>query len=227
MANRKYQEGQSLIEILFAVSIGAILVGSAAILLSVALRTSLQNKYIQTASFLTQDLAEKVAVYAEAKWYCTSGSCGIYNLVKDGATHYSLTGTPFTYQQSDENPPLVIDAVTYTRYFLVYNVCRDTATGNITGVFPPSSCGGGQTEDPSTQQVTSVVSWQDQGGGSVKISRFLTRHADRVTVQNDWTLGATSPGDPVVNLGNTTNAFYDATHVDSLGEPGFIKITGS
>ncbi len=235
--NRKSQQGQSLIELLIAVTVGAILVGSAAILLVTALKASSQNKFIQTASFLAQDLVEKVTVFAEAKWYCPSGSttnCGIYNLLKDG-THYYLNvdSTPFQWvllvppQTGGES--IAVDGVTYTRYFFVRDVCRRGSTGNIAGpvIEPSPNCSNILTNivDPSTQQVTAVVEWTDQGGGSVKIVKFLTRHGDRVTVQTDWSGGPTSPSsDPVVNAGINTNSFYSATSIDFTSVPGSIKI---
>lgn len=183
------QFGQSLVEILVSITVAFILIGGAAALIAVTLRTSESNQYIQAATFLSHDLTDKVTVYAESLWYCDPGTCsgnrGIYNLVKGStAANYYLntTLTPFQYVQvvppAGEN--ITLDGVQYTRYFYIENVNRNVG-GNI------DSAG---TEDPSTQKVTVKTSWAEgPNSGDVKVEKYLTRNANHLFHQTDWSGG--------------------------------------
>lgn len=76
----------------------------------------------------------------------------------------------------------------YTRYFYVDNVSRD-ASGNIV-----SSNG---TDDPSTQMVHTVVSWEE--GRTVSLGQYLTRSKETVLYQNNWRAGSGQTG-PTTNV---------------------------
>lgn len=219
------QLGVALIEILIAVTVGGILIVAAALLITTTLRLSGQNKFLQAASFLSQDLMDKVTVYAETKWFCPPApNClkganpaqyGIYNLLKgdsDTSRYYINTAvSPFEWALGKETKSL--DGVPYERYFYLENVYRDSG-GNIESGFNPAN------EDPSTQKVTVVTAWPQ--GGEVRMVKFLTRHTNKVFVQTDWSLGAKGPN--VFSAEAAINEFDNASNIDFLGEPGKIKI---
>jgi len=228
------RSGQSLIELMIAVAVGAILIGSAAVVMSAWIRISAQNKFLQAASFLSQDLMDKVAIFAERQWYAPSGSYGIYNLNKGSLNHYYLctdTCSPFEWRTGDEQKNA--DGVDYTRYFYIENVRRQfCGIGNIfTGQlnacqvnYKPGDSGA--TDDPSTQKVTVVTSWPS--GGNVTLVRYLTRNRNQVIVQTDWSGGFTKNDptpDPVLPATAISNKFYDANSgIDYTGTPGSILL---
>src|SRR3989344_7542105 len=182
--------GQSLIEIMIGVAVSVILIVSAATLLSVTLKSSTQNKFIQAASFLSQDLIDKVTIFAEKQWNCAPGAaCGIYNLNKGPDNYYHLLTTGGTFISDPKDETVSLDGVNYTRYFYVEDVIRelcgvgDICTGpNCSVSFCPSGPGGsGAAYDPSTQKVTVVTEWNQAGtGGDIKIVKYLTRSVNRV-----------------------------------------------
>jgi len=74
---------------------------------------------------------------------------------------------------------IIVDGVTYTRWFSVENVNRDV-NGDITEP--------GGTEDPSTQKITVHVEWQELGDtASVVLTEYFTRWVrNETTVFTDW-----------------------------------------
>src|SRR3989304_6109207 len=83
--------GQSLIEILIGIAIGAILIGGAATTITLTLRSNVQNKNIQTASSLSQAILDKVTVYADADWHNIDGA------VDCGTTSVGILPPPASY----------------------------------------------------------------------------------------------------------------------------------
>lgn len=228
----KKTKGQSLVELLIALTVGIILIGSAATLIAVTLRSSTYNKYVQPALQLGQDLLDKVTVFSETQWNCppaspvgacSSGNLGIYNLTKGEANHYYLsTSTPpglFTWQVGEAIRNF--EGVTYNSYFYLENVCRNPFTGEIGSVTSSAVCVS-EIEDPSAQKITAVVSWQ-QGGQNqqIQVSKFLTRNQNRVFVQTDWSGGTTV--NEVVTIPNSK--FHSATpNINYTGTPGSIYV---
>ncbi len=151
------------------------------------------------------------------------------NLLKGSAPghrYYLATTTPFTSVNGEESKTL--DGVTYTRYFYVQDVKRTKCgIGDITNSALSFSCspGSGNAIDPSTEQVTVVTSWPS--GGNVTISRYLTRTANRITMQTDWSGGPTKntgTPDPVLPATTISNQFYDSSNADYTSIPGAIQI---
>ena len=214
---------------MIAMTVGVIIIGSAVTLIGVTLRLSSQNKFLQAALFLRQDLLDKVTVFAEHQWYCPVGCVvegtvnpakyGIYNLNKGSGNDYRFKPniTPFEWQQAEEI--VTLDDVQYTRYFYAENVCRDSF-GAIVG--PAAGICSSGVEDPSTQFVTVVVSWQQAGSGQeLRGSKYLTRSRNLVTVQTDWS-GGVSAG-AVVDALSDTNQFDSSLNIE-VNQKGSIKI---
>ena len=164
--------GQSLIELLLGIAIGAILIGGATGALVVTLRSGLQNKSLQTASALVQELLDKATVYGEGNWR------NVYNLNKGQPYHLVYSGSTFNEAAGSEN--ISFEGIDYTRYFAVENVQRDSGDNIVSG---------GGIEDPSTQLITITVSWPF-GGESANIirSQYIVRKRNLV-----WR--SSSPGD--------------------------------
>lgn len=217
--------GQSLVEILVAVTVGFILISGAVTLLTVSLKSSAQNKFIQGASFLSQDLVDRATIFAESKWYCPpapncvndsgqQANYGVYNLQKGSDQHYHLSATaPFTWIDDDE--PVNLNGIAYTRYFYLENVSRD-GNNNIEPVYNPDN------KDPSTQKITVVTSWPASAASAdVTFTKYLTRNANFSFAQTDWSGGPTKPADnPVFSPGAI---FYEANNID-YGVNGSIKL---
>lgn len=240
------RNGQSLIELMIAVAVGAILIGSAAVVMSAWIRISAQNKFLQAASFLSQDLMDKVTIYAESLWYSptTDNQCltdpkrGLYNLIpkSNAITKYRYhllvqPGQPFTCAYdgiaSNAGETVTVDGTVYTRYFYVEDVKRmKCGIENITiSIGTPCSSPGspGNADDPSTQKVTVVTSWPS--GGNVTLVRYLTRNRNQVIVQTDWSGGPTTPSDPDIFATTISNKFYSAdSGIDYTGTPGSILL---
>lgn len=82
----KNRSGQSIVEILVALSIGALIIGAAVLSISVALRSNTANVGSSFASPLAKELIEKVRIIAEGNW------TDVYNQPK-GADLYIITDT--------------------------------------------------------------------------------------------------------------------------------------
>lgn len=169
------RSGQSLIEILVGVSLGAIIIGGAAGAVSVYLRSNLESKKQQTSTFLAQELMDNVRVFAEGNWH------NIYDLNKGSSNHYYLvtSASPFATSTGDE--AITAENTSFTRYFYVNNVSRDSSSGDIQTSYATS------TDDPSTQKITVIVTWAS--GGSITLEEYLTRSRSVVFHQTDWSGG--------------------------------------
>jgi hypothetical protein len=217
----KSERGASLVEALIGIAVGSILIVSGIALLNVSLRTSLQNKYMQSAALLGNELMSKVGVYIEKKWLCVENAttptvpgCGLYNLTK--GTHYIITaesGTaPFKSAEGEET--VVIDGISFTRYFTVENVSR-TAQGYIATEYDPLA------EDPSTQKVAVHVVWLPDAG-KIKNVKYFTRSKNVTLRQTDWSGGNSQASFP----SNQVNNKFDTSQNIDHTEFGILKITG-
>ena len=134
--NRK--SGQSLIEILIAVAIGAIMLTAAATVIPFALRVYTQTNRTQAGASLAKELLSNVRVWAEGDWH------NISRLATTSASHYHLnaSSSPFTVVPGDQL--ISISGIPYTRYFYVDDVKRNAS--DVVAV-------GGALYDPSTKKI--------------------------------------------------------------------------
>ncbi|PIR89104.1 MAG: hypothetical protein COU07_02650 [Candidatus Harrisonbacteria bacterium CG10_big_fil_rev_8_21_14_0_10_40_38] len=225
------KQGQSLAEILVAVTVALVLIGSSVLLIGVALRSSTETKYQQEASLLGHNLLNLVTVYAEGLWNCDGATCatsrGIYNLAKgSGAIYYIATTTPLTHGSEGSPEDITLNNATYSRYFYVQNMCRNGGTisglSDNSGVDTTCVTSGG-SEDPSTQKITAVVTWTENGTQTLTIEKILTHHSNNVFVQTDWSGGeVNSGGNPVVIT--EPDSYYFTDDSVNTGTAGEIKI---
>lgn len=81
------RRGQSLIEILISLAIGAILIGTAAIGVAFMLKSTSTNQSLQSGGGLVQDLSDKIRSFTGADWQ------NIYSLTKGTGTQYFLNAS--------------------------------------------------------------------------------------------------------------------------------------
>ncbi len=219
-SNNGWRAGQSLIEIIIGLGIGSALIGAAVVAIVFMLRSGAVNQKFQIASGLNREILDKVRTVESANW---NDLYQIYNLAPKGAdsqywVDFNVGGNnKFSFLSGTTS--MVIEGVTYTEFFSVENVCRDS--NDITGV-PP--CGGGSSEDPSTQKVTVYVTWPTGStNAELKVADYVTRWENAVFQQTDWSGGATHNNNDAVS--EPDNKFTDSDNIDFNSNPGSIKLS--
>ena len=197
-------------EILIAVTVGVILISAAMALIIPILRSTGDVTRRQVANALAKELLEHVRVMSEGNWHALYS-----NTIKGSANHYYVdtSTTPFAAvspMAGEEGETVSVEGIDYTRYFYVDDVLRDGSGAVVES---------GGTEDPSTQKVTVVVSWED--GRPQAITQFLTRSRNRVYVQTDW-----SGGDGQVDARSTVNHKFSNAMKVNYSQIGGIIIDG-
>ena len=198
--------GQSLIELVIGVAIGAILVGGAAATIALTLRSNVQNKNIQIATGLAQETVDQATVFGEARWR------NIHDLTKSPDQWRIATTSQGTFSTSTGSQEIELDNITFTRYFTVENVMRDSSGAIVTS---------GGTDDPSTQKISIFVTWLEAGQTSeVKLEKYLTRSRNLIYRQIDWSGGNNQQG-PITTV---NNRFASSTEIDYSTMPGSVFV---
>lgn len=189
--------GQSFVELLIAIAIGAIFMVGAAMIIAPSLTTNGQAAKIQTATTQAQSLLNNVLVWSEGSWQ------NIASLATGTSYQYYLITSSSPYIATSGIESLMIGTTTYTRYFYLSDAYRDSS-GNPTSTVTPAY-------DPSTKLVTAVYNWLGGKGGS--ISMFITRNADAAFDQTNWSGGATASVATTVTsqFGTSSNIDYSTT----------------
>jgi hypothetical protein len=194
--------GQSLVEIVIALSIGAILIGFSTGIIVLILRSNLESGRVQIAANIGNQLTDNVKVVAVQNWH------NIYNLSKGSANHYYIdtTTTPFTATTTEEQ--VTVEGFVYTRYFYLENVSRDSS-GFIVG--------SGGTDDPSTQRVTVSTSWENNEG--IELVSYIARSRNETFLQSNWAGGSGEEG----AITGPTSRFSSASNID-VTDSGALRI---
>lgn len=198
-----FNEGQSLIELIIAVAIGAviILVGVAAV--SVSLRIASQDPLWQTGNFLTQQLLDNVAVTAEGNW----------SAIAAATTTSHLVGSDKGFVVVEGAATVIIDNVSYLQSFFATSTRR-----NASGDIDPNG-----TDDPSTKRAVVRVEWVYRNQPVIlEVERYLGRTRNAVFAQTDWLGGPTCPASDPAVTSPVHNKFCE-----SAAELEFEKIPGS
>ncbi|MDI6820738.1 MAG: type II secretion system protein [Patescibacteria group bacterium] len=200
--------GQSLIEVIIGLAIGALIIGGATFAIFATLTTSASLQKAQSALALSQELLDKIRLVAGSNWN------EIYNVPNKGTTstyHVVVSGTILIVATGTQSR--IIDGVEYTRYFSVENVNRGAFDNIVTS---------GGTNDPSTQKISVSTEWLGQGKiGVVKLVDYVTRWKNAFFRQTDWSVG---PGISTP-LNEPSNNFSTSTNID-FSEVGSIKLKG-
>ena len=189
ISNTQYRpHGQSLIELLVAISIGTILIGGSVTLMGVSLKSYAGIRKHLQANVLIRESAEVIQILARYDWH------SIDDLEEAGVHRISLSGNSNTWTiisdgQKEEG---TINNIPYQRYFRVYDVFRD-AIGDI------STSTIGTIDDPSTQKITIILEYDNNYVSSSSVSFYLTRSENnKVFYQFDWSGGSGVNG-PIPN----------------------------
>ena len=205
-------KGQSVFEVLIAVAIATLIVGSAVTATIVSLRSGVGATNSQKAYAIAGETLNNVRSIAESNW------ADLY-AGRDGTTQYRLavvststtstilgvaTGTEvvsFTSTSTGEN-------INYTRWFIIDDVQRDVY--NWIGV--------GQA-DPTTLQLTAYVSWAlNDTTNTIDLATYVSKIRTRSVGFDSWSgsSGVTTPvtgptTDYYSSTGTTINASGDIT----------------
>ncbi len=211
--------GQSLVEILIAIGIGAILIGGATTAIIAILRSNLETRNVQIATSLSQEYLDSVQSLAESNWHI------IYSPPSDKgvSSQFYLTASSTSFAIVAGTTSTVIEGRTFTRYFSIENVNRNLCGAGEISTGASSTCASGPgsvgiTDDPSAQKITVIVSWPENR--SISRAQYLTRNIDKVFVQTDWSGGPNQEG-PITSA---NNKFASSTDIDYATSTGSIII---
>jgi len=216
---KNQSRGQSLVEIIIAIAIGAILLGGGTAAIVPILRSNTEIKNAQTAASLAQQHLDSLSAMAESSWHI------IYTppAGKGPSSQFHLRATSTTYQIISGTTSTVMEGRTFTRYFSIENVSRDfCGAGDITTNTTTGCTSGpgtvGVADDPSTQKITAIVGWPENR--SLSKIQYLTRSVNRVFRQTDWSGGPNQEG-PITS---ENERFATSTGIDAASTPGSIKL---
>jgi len=190
----KDKGGQSLFEIIVAIGLAALIIGSATTAIVVSLQSDRNNVATQKAYAIAEDMLHNVRSYSESNW------ATLYSQTKGSGTQYYLdvvatntlgiaTGTEeiaftFTATSTEEN-------VTYTTWFSIENVSRDSDD--------QSAVTSGGVNDPTTQKIVAHVSWPVSGETrEIQLPQQISNIRSFTAQSNNW--GGSSGSTSTVTL---------------------------
>ena len=201
------RSGQSFIELLVAIAVGAIFMVGIAMIIAPSLSENGQAAKIQAAATNAQSLMGNVRVWSEGSWQnvlaLATGSTYQYHLITSSSPYTATTGIE----------SIVTATTTYFRYFYLSDVYRDT-NGNVTST--------GTVYDPSTKQISVVYNWT--GGKTSTMAAYITRNDNAAFDQASWSGG---PNSSTVAT-SVSNQFASSSNIDYTSSTGsiFVSIPG-
>lgn len=220
---QKKLAGQSLIELIIALTVGIILIGTASGAIVLFLRSGSDIKVNQIANSLSLKYTDSLKSFSESNWQ------DIYNLTGKGPnSQFYIIPSGSTFAVVAGATTIQVEGQTFTLSFALENVNRDSCgIGNITTVASTSCSGGPGTEgianDPSTQKATIAVGWGTCK--SISKTKYLTRSLNYVFIQDDWSGGGSQENFPSVNgFTSVNNKFSDLENIDYASSTGSIFI---
>jgi len=114
------KKGQSIVEVVIAVAVGTVIIVGVLTAISPLLRSGKEAQKLQTASSLGKELIENVIVFAEGDWHA------IADIATTSANKFYLITSSSPFSTSSGIETVVISGVSYTRYFYVDYVYRDS-----------------------------------------------------------------------------------------------------
>jgi hypothetical protein len=206
-------KGQSIIELIIGIAIGAIFIVGSATVIAPSLQINKQTTIVQTKTELASELMNNVKAWAGGNWN------NVLALATGTANTYYLNTavSPFVASSSVESLGELTGtaSLTYTRYFYLSDVYRD-GNGNVT------TTAVGNYYDPSTKLVTVVVQASSSPITSPLIlNEYLTRNGSSNFTQTSW-VGGAGQNNPVTIPSSTFAASADITITAS----GSIQLSG-
>ncbi len=201
--------GQSLIEVLIAVTVGVLMIGVVITFIAPVLRSDTHTTRSQTAFSLAKELLDNVRVVAEADWHNIDGLT-----VGSSPPYYVTTTIPFPFSIAPGVESISVGTTTYSRYFYTEDVGRDSSGKIIDN---------GAHNDPSTKKITVIYTWPPASTSS--ISEYLTRSQNRFFIQTDWSGGPGVEG-PVTSIGSRFSTSSLSPGIIYTSSTGSIFIPG-
>ncbi len=159
-----FQSGQSLIELLIAIGVAGIFITGAMLSVDVALRSTAQNKQVQPASFLAQELMDAVVVAARTNWQQNIAAPTLGN-------PYFISVGVSTAGKEASSP---LNGVTYQRFFTISDASPVDASKKLIMV---------TVEWPAASPTNNIT-----------LARYVTRNQNAVFRQTDWSGGGGQSG---------------------------------
>jgi type II secretory pathway pseudopilin PulG len=203
----KGKEGQSLIEVLIATTIGVLLLLSAISMIAPSIQGNGRAAKTQVATSLAKEMMEGVKTIAHSNWHVIES----LSTDREPSEQYYIDTTETPFRIATGTQDIVVSSTTYNRYFTVHAVTRDTA-GRIQE--------GSGVDDPSTRKITGYYTIAP--GQAKIIEMYVTRHALRQFIQSDWSAGPGIYG-PATTTGN---GFASSTNINYSSTTGSLGITG-
>lgn len=183
------RSGQSLIDVLIASALGAILLVGALTVLAPALRGSSAAEKAQEGSTTARGLLDGVRSLAASNW----------------STIASLTpGNPYYLEYSTTSTTVVPGIYTASSTGMRSSFAIAEVRRNSGGAYVSS----GGYVDPSTLSVS--VSYASPGVATKTVSSFVTRSQSRAFIQTDWSGG----GGVTAATTTPVNVFSDSTGIN-------------
>ncbi|MEK7181275.1 MAG: hypothetical protein AAB738_03020, partial [Patescibacteria group bacterium] len=154
----KNRKGQSLLEALLAVAVGVILIGVMVVVIAPTLKINTETNEAKIGATLGRELVENLRVVGERDWH------NIDTLATGTSNLFYVTSTNTLLVATSGFQNITIGTTTYTRYFYIEDVCRDSS-GNVSTSSPSATsiCENlplpNLKSDPSTKKATVVFKW--------------------------------------------------------------------
>lgn len=208
----KNRKGQSLLEVLLAVAVGVILIGAMVVVIAPTLKINTETNEAKIGAALGRELVENLRVVGERDWH------NIDTLATGTSNIFYVTSTNTLLVATSGSQDITIGTTTYTRYFYIEDICRDSNNNNVSTTSPP--CAGSFTSDPSTKKATVVFRWPQSATNT--FSTLFTRWRSRVFGQTDWSSGITST---IVSATSSAMGFASSSNISYASTTGEIYIT--
>lgn len=220
------RKGSLLLEILLALAIVSVIIGSVSTLIMVSLKSGQVSGQKSSAIGLAEEGLEAMRVMSEIDWndiYLPPDGTGdpytgkgeieantyyVYKKDNGGSYSWELTKDP-------AKGDILVNGVLYTRKIYIFNVNRNK-TGErqiCTGI---GVCADGEIADPSTQHIKVKV--LEANSTNTIAEEYLSRWKNDSSSQTDW-----SGGSGQTDFSNPAKYNTDDGNIDT-GTPGSIKL---
>ncbi len=207
------QRGSFLLELLIVIALLGVILGVGTQAVYVSLQSGKIAGERDVAVGLASESLEAVRGFTEESWQ------SIYGLTENSP--YDTIQSTNKWATTTTITAIALNNSSYTRSFVVQNVCRDTTASSrsITGITDTNgtltTCITSTGEfDPSTQKVTVTVSWT--GADPVTMSEYFVRWKNKACNQTSWANGGSG----------TTATACPTTSYDTISPSGTINTTG-
>ena len=192
------QDGQLLLEALVVMAAFSVIAALGAQSIFVSMFSSKNSAEKNAATGLLEETFEAVRGIATEKWQ------NIYDATKNSNYYPQNSSGQWLVTSGAEN--VTVGNHSFTRSFIIQNVCRDNTSRDITDITDSSgtstACTGtaaDDSHDPSSQKISSTISWS--GADPITSAEYVLRWRNKLCEQTNW---ATSGSSGVKSCPDTT-----------------------